>query len=94
MNIANFKKVLAHIEAHPDEWDQSIYHSHCRTKHCLAGWAQILSGNKMNKMRARTDAMKYFDLMFDEKNYLFCFRRTLPDFRNFLKRAELEESTK
>jgi len=37
-------KVLAQLEAHPETWDQEVWHSECQTSHCLAGWAVVLAG--------------------------------------------------
>jgi hypothetical protein len=36
------QKVVDAIREHPDQWDQTTWH--CGTSHCVAGWAEILSG--------------------------------------------------
>lgn len=42
MNRERIKQVIDRIEANPKMLDQGIWH--CGTKHCFAGYAQILSG--------------------------------------------------
>ncbi len=37
-------RILAQITAHPETWDQRVWHSACDTQHCIAGWACHLSG--------------------------------------------------
>jgi len=34
---------LDHIHAHPEEWDQNIYH--CGSAHCWLGWCDKFLGN-------------------------------------------------
>jgi hypothetical protein len=41
-NVALLKQTLAHIEAHPDEWQQTTYR--CGTGMCFAGHAATLAG--------------------------------------------------
>lgn len=43
MNYENFNRVLTHIEQHPEEWDQAVWH--CRTSHCFAGFSEIFGGH-------------------------------------------------
>lgn len=43
MNIRNFERVLDIIKKDPDNWNQHTWH--CGTKHCLAGWAQVLKNH-------------------------------------------------
>jgi hypothetical protein len=38
--------VLIQIQAHPEEWDQSVWHSDCNTAHCVAGWTVTLAENR------------------------------------------------
>lgn len=51
LNLPLARKVLEHIEAHPEEhfqgfWGKQIVDSEtaCRTTMCIAGWAAALSG--------------------------------------------------
>jgi hypothetical protein len=39
-------RVLDHIDAHPEQWDQGIWirESDCGTAGCFAGWAVLLAG--------------------------------------------------
>lgn len=43
-NVALLKQTLAYIEAHPEEWDQEVYH--CRSAACFAGHAATLDGGE------------------------------------------------
>lgn len=43
-NVALLRETLAHIEAHPGEWDQSVYR--CQTGLCFAGHAAVLAGGR------------------------------------------------
>lgn len=47
MNIPLLRKVMEHITAHPEEYDQREYavRTECGTKHCIAGWAVVLADN-------------------------------------------------
>jgi hypothetical protein len=36
--------ILAQVTHRPETWDQTTWHSPCGTKHCIAGWACVLSG--------------------------------------------------
>lgn len=44
-------RVLDHIDAHPEQWDQSVYlgEGDCGTTACFAGWALLLSGVEMDR---------------------------------------------
>lgn len=43
-------RVLDHIDAHPEQWRQSVYigPAECGTAACFAGWACLLSGEEPN----------------------------------------------
>jgi hypothetical protein len=43
-NVELLKRTLAHIEAHPGEWDQKYYR--CGTGTCFAGHAALLAGGQ------------------------------------------------
>ncbi len=83
MNIKNYKKVLKKIKAHPETWDQKMWH--CNTVHCFGGHAQILSGRKANDSTIRFDARIWLNISLDESNYLFDLDRTIEDFEAVLK---------
>jgi hypothetical protein len=36
--------IVARIEAEPGSWQQDAWHSSCGTRHCIAGFATVLSG--------------------------------------------------
>jgi hypothetical protein len=40
-NIERINRVIEHIEAHPESWDQRFWaaRTECGTTHCAAGWA-------------------------------------------------------
>lgn len=44
-NAALAYRVLDHIDAHPEQWDQDTYYapSSCGTTACFAGWSVLLS---------------------------------------------------
>jgi len=50
VNLELFDQVLAHIEAHPEQWDQSVWlaENECGTVGCFAGWTVILGGGARN----------------------------------------------
>lgn len=43
-------RVLDHIDAHPEQWDQGhwVAEAECGTVGCFAGWAVMLSGYMVN----------------------------------------------
>ncbi|MDY6884051.1 MAG: hypothetical protein SWL02_09780 [Pseudomonadota bacterium] len=41
VNIELLKKVMNQIIQEPETWDQSEWHSECRTSHCFAGWCEV-----------------------------------------------------
>lgn len=69
MNLENFKRVLAHIEAFPETWYQGDWH--CGTQHCLAGHAQIMAGKPLKAVNAYDDAMEFLDIDHNEAEWLF-----------------------
>lgn len=56
------------ILLHPETWDQSQWHNECGSKHCFAGWCQILAGKEPNCDMAEEDAMKALGLSFDNED--------------------------
>jgi hypothetical protein len=88
-NIENLKRVIAHIEAHPETWRQDS--GHCGTTHCFAGHAQIMSGCKANDETARRDARVFLDLSLGDADYLFSANRTLADFHAFINAGGIPE---
>ena len=87
LNRENLKLVLDHIKADPDTWDQTNWHSECGTKHCFAGWAQILSGKPLSLGTVRRDARIFLGLAKPEADYLFAGSRTLEDFEMVLTKG-------
>lgn len=47
-NLSLLRKVLDHIDAAPDLWDQINWSNGCNTTHCVGGWAAALSGDVVN----------------------------------------------
>ncbi len=39
-------KVLDHIDANPQSWNQAVWVTECGTAACFAGWTVLLSGEK------------------------------------------------
>lgn len=83
MHKENFKKVLDHIEAHPETWNQRHWHSDCGTAHCVAGHAQIMSGKELNETTARIDARAFLGLDAYQASYAFASLRTLQELKDF-----------
>lgn len=91
------RAVVNHIIDDPESWDQVEYHSWCGTKHCIAGWAQVLGGADVSSgewrmslsLDASSDAMKFLELTSDEACWLFSYDRTFDEIHEFAK-ARLE----
>lgn len=83
MNKANYALVLDKIKIFPEQWDQHVWH--CDTKHCFAGWAQILSGAEEDRFTAARDAKVFLKISHNEARYLFDADRKLPDLVDFLE---------
>lgn len=80
MNVERFNQVLDHIIAHPETWNQEVFH--CGTAHCFAGHAQIMSGVETREQhRTWNDAAKFLELSDVDSIYLFNSERTLGDFK-------------
>jgi hypothetical protein len=56
-------KVLDHIDAHPEQWDQGVFlrSGGCGTAGCFAGWACLLSGEKQRPSQVDFDTMHLAD---------------------------------
>lgn len=49
LNVPLLTKVLDHVTAHPEEWNQTVWaveHS-CGTACCVAGWAAVMAGYEL-----------------------------------------------
>ncbi len=87
MDIENFTKVLDHIKANPELWNQ--IRCHCGTTHSLEGWSQILMGNEVDAETTRRDARIFLDINHREAYYLFSNRRTIKDFETVLEQGSV-----
>ena len=85
MNVENFKRVLDHIKAHPETWDQKGWH--CGTAHCFAGHAEIMSGNYFERSPTRINAKTFLDISWIEAYYLFNSDRIIADFDDILAKG-------
>lgn len=78
MNMTRFRQVLAHIEEHPEEWDQRS------TWRCF-----FAIGNRILNVQ-RTDlaieGVEMFGVRDQELTWLYSFDRTLDDFRTIARR--------
>lgn len=63
-------EIVGRIYQNPSCWDQDVYHSWCGTRHCIAGHAQIDSGNVPNVTFTYVDAKAYLDLSLEQANFL------------------------
>lgn len=79
------KAAINHILLHPETWDQSTWHSSCKTKHCIAGTCQILAGFAPDSLGAPNDAKTAIGLSDADANYLFSHERTLSEIYFFAK---------
>lgn len=43
-NVALLRQTLAHIEAHPEQWNQEMWANECGTAFCFAGHAVLQAG--------------------------------------------------
>jgi hypothetical protein len=57
-NVPLLRKVLTHIEEHPDEHHQAQWavRTGCGTAYCFAGWAAVMSGAELDWDRSGVDA--------------------------------------
>ena len=76
-NAERLKQVLAHIEQHPEEWDQSRWH--CGSSHCFCGTAQILAGYLPDRGKLVAQVREWLDLSQHEFRLLSSTTNTLTD---------------
>lgn len=84
MNQERYQKIINQILEHPESWNQCVYHSHCRTKHCIAGWAQMhRNGGTCNPWGSdgiiRAEAAEWLELLPSQARYLFFSTRTFRE---------------
>ena len=79
------KAAVNQILRHPDTWNQATWHSECGTKHCIAGWCQILSGNKVPTCDVWRDAQAALDISSADASWLFSGDRSLREIYHFAK---------
>jgi hypothetical protein len=65
-NLPLLRKVLDHIDAHPDEWNQSTWGevtwaSSCGTAFCVAGHALVMSGYTTRLRESSDDELDFYD---------------------------------
>lgn len=70
------------IIEHPDTWNQSKWH--CGTRHCIAGWCQVLAG-KIQTDQANSDMRDLVGLSDNEASWLSEGHRSLSDIYFFAK---------
>jgi hypothetical protein len=94
MNIERFDRVLNHIIAHPETWEQGDWHTSCYTAHCFAGHAEVFASRdelfadvRFGQLSTRDIAEKYLEISHLEGWYLFNSDRTIEDFKLISKRA-------
>jgi len=80
--------VLAEISQHPENHNQSFYHSECGTRHCCAGWAVVLAGDIGRAAEARLGTHTAAALLLGGTDHPFAWHDDpLPWLRNM---ADLE----
>jgi hypothetical protein len=77
------KTVVNQILAHPETWKQDSWHSLCGTKHCVAGWCQLLSGKGQDSNTAKEDAQAALGLTDSEAAHLFRPGCTISEIHHF-----------
>lgn len=56
-NLPLLRKVLDHIDAHPEEYDQAVWVNACGTAFCVAGHALRLEGHAIELRREEMDGV-------------------------------------
>ncbi len=82
---ALMKAVINQIIDHPETWDQGQDHSDCGTKHCILGWAQVLSGKKELGSDSFTEAKVALGLNDDQAEFLWDSNRSWDEIYDFAK---------
>lgn len=54
-------RVIDHIDANPEQWNQQAWVSDCGAAYCFAGWALTLTGHELKLVR-RADGPSRMDL--------------------------------
>lgn len=105
MPLIRLEMAMAHIEAHPEEWDQSKWI--CGTKACLAGRIALMAGAVPAEHGLRTDvgrtvtfdgrawdvrelAVELAGITSWEAQHLFNAGRTLPELRHDTQRLSAD----
>jgi hypothetical protein len=83
MNHENLKRVIDHITANPETWNQDTFHSYCGTKHCIAGHAQIMSGIPAPPRWTASVAANWLGITTEQAEYLFGHERTWDEILAF-----------
>ena len=78
-NAERLKQVLARIEQHPEQWDQSRWH--CGSSHCFCGMAQIMAGYPADDDKVRAQAREWLGLSLIEFDSLASGPNTLKYLR-------------
>lgn len=84
MNQERYQKIIDQIREHPESWRQYTYHSACRTRHCIAGWAQMHRNGGTcdpwaNEGTIRDEAAEWLELLPSQVTYLFFSTRTFQE---------------
>ena len=83
-NAALAYKTLDHIKAHPEKWDQGVWH--CGTTHCFAGLVELFTtGEDKSKARTWDVAEEALGVSGEEATDLFYERNTLADLEKIIK---------
>lgn len=86
-------KVLDHIDAHPELWQQYLYigRAECGTVACFAGWTVLLSGGKPRHWSGRSNAVTD-EVIFDGKEENVSYRaQLLLDADRRVREGEVDE---
>ncbi len=102
INTKLLRQIIEQIEANPKLWKQTSWHStlSCGTSHCVAGWAEFISGDQI-KCESFWDSefhmkrgMELLGLDRMQAAYLFGGSRSLSQIKKFLlEHEELQGTT-
>ena len=68
MNVELLLKIKEQILKEPENFVMSVYH--CGTAHCIGGWAQVMTGPRVDSM-VTTDALNALDISLAQGDKLF-----------------------
>lgn len=86
---ALMRAIINKIITDPEHWNQGQYHSQCGTKHCFAGWGEVLGLPKGVKLELESKhthnrTKRYLGLTKKEAEWLFVGYRNFNEIYQFV----------